>query len=300
MIEKLIIVGCGLIGGSFACALREADLAKHVVGYDVNPHEAQEALRLGVIDEIANDLEAAAVHADFIFVATPVRTIAPILALLAPHISAHCVLTDAGSTKAQLVELARTALGHKFSQYVPGHPIAGRETSGVASSDPQLFAGKNVVLTPLAETVALALARVTVAWAACGAHVQIMSPIDHDATFAAVSHLPHLLAFALVDELAGRGDAARLFGYAASGFRDFTRIAASSPDMWRDITLQNSAALRLELAAYQQKITALQNLLDQPEAVASVGLHAMMTRAQNARKDWQAGQYIEAPVVVGK
>ncbi len=302
MINNLLIIGSGLIGVSFARGLRAnvaaANSVARIVVFDANVSEAALAVQLGFADAVAENLEAAAREADFIFIATPVRTIAPILAKLAPCISDHCVITDAGSTKAQLVEQARAALGAKFCQYVPGHPIAGRETSGVAASDPKLFAGKNIVLTPLHDTAKPALARVSAAWVACGAHVQIMSPNDHDATFAAVSHLPHLLAFALVDELAARKDAARLFGYAASGFRDFTRIAASSPDMWRDIALQNKSALQAELAAYQLKIGALQTILNQPEAAASADIYAMMSRAQSVRKEWQAGQYIEANAVI--
>jgi prephenate dehydrogenase len=302
MISNLLIIGSGLIGASFARGLRasatDAHAVVHVVMFDANVSEAALAVQLGFADAVAESIEIAALHADFIFIATPVRTITPILAKLAAHISEHCVITDAGSTKAQLVQQARAALGPKFCQYVPGHPIAGRETSGVVSSDPKLFAGKNIVLTPLHDTAKSALARVSAAWVACGAYVQIMSPADHDATFAAVSHLPHLLAFALVDELAGRKDAARLFGFAASGFRDFTRIAASSPDMWRDITLQNKSALQAELTAYQLKISALQAILNQPEAAASADIHAMMSRAQSVRKEWQAGQYIEANTVI--
>ena len=292
LFNKLLVIGCGLIGASFARGLRAAGAVAHTQVYDASAADAHAAVQLGYADAVASDLIAAA-HADFIFIATPVATIAPILTVLAPHIAADCVLTDAGSTKAQVITQARLALGNKFAQYVPGHPIAGRETSGVTASDTQLFVGKNVVLTPVSDTATFALKQVSAAWIACGAHVQTMSPHDHDATFAAVSHLPHLLAFALVDELAARADAARLFGYAASGFRDFTRIAASSPAMWRDIALQNKTALQAELAAYQQKITSLQTMLNLPEAAAAETLHAMMARAQAARKDWHAGRYDE-------
>ncbi len=292
MIEKLLIVGCGLIGGSFARALKQADAVKHIVAFDVNAAQAAEAVRLGVADEVSDTLEAAAADADFIFIATPVSYIPPILARLAAVVSPQCVITDAGSTKLQLIAQARTLMGAKFSQYVPGHPIAGRETSGVGAAEAHLFQGKNIVLTPHEATEDALFKRVSSAWLACGAKVVTMSAVEHDKIFAAVSHLPHLLAFALVDEIAGREDAATFFNYAASGFRDFTRIAASSPDMWRDITLQNKAALQAELAAFQAKITQLQTLLNQPEATASAGLHAMMSRAQHARKDWQVGQTI--------
>ena len=293
MIDKLIIVGCGLIGGSFARALRKANAVKHIVGYDVNQSEASEALRLGVIDEISDDLEGAAVGADFIFIATPVSHIPTLLGRLAKVVSTHCAITDAGSTKVELIAQARSSMGGKFKQYVPGHPIAGRETSGASAAEAQLFQGKNIVITPTEMTEESLFIGVSKAWEACGANVRTMTADEHDKIFAAVSHLPHLLAFALVDEIAGRDNAAVFFNYAASGFRDFTRIAASSPDMWRDITLQNKVALQVELTAFQAKITQLQTLLDQPEATASAGLHAMMSRAQHARKDWQMGQNIE-------
>lgn len=293
MINKLLIVGCGLIGGSFARALRGAGAVTHITVYDANGRDAREARLLGVVDAISDTLEAAAADADFIFIATPVSTIPAILARLSKVISANCLVTDAGSTKAQLVEQARLLMGSKFSQFVPGHPIAGRETSGVGASDALLFKGKNIVLTPQPDTAEAALAGVSNVWEACGANVRTMMAAEHDKIFAAVSHLPHLLAFALVDEIAGRDNADVFFNYAASGFRDFTRIAASSPDMWRDITLQNKVALQTELTAFQAKITQLQRLLDQPEATAGAGLHAMMSRAQRARRDWQMGQNVE-------
>jgi prephenate dehydrogenase len=296
MIDKLIIVGCGLIGGSFARALRKANAVKHIVGYDVNQNEMREALRLGVVDEITDDLEAAAADADFIFIATPVSHIAPILKRVASVINWRCAVTDGGSTKVTLIARARLVMGKSFPNYVPGHPIAGRETSGVASSVADLFDGKNVVLTPVVDHAILnfpAVEAVKAAWAACGAKVVVMSAADHDKIFAAVSHLPHLLAFALVDEIAGRDNADIFFRFAASGFRDFTRIASSSPEMWRDIALQNRAALQVELAAFKAQISELQHLLNQPDAIAGPGLHALMSRAQHARKDWQMGQNIE-------
>lgn len=293
MINKLLIVGCGLIGGSFAGALKQARAVTHIVACDVNGDEAEQAVQLGVADAATQNLEAAAADADFIFIATPVATIPAILSRLSAVVAPPCVITDAGSTKADLVNAARAVMGVKFKQYLPGHPIAGRETSGVSAAQPSLFEGKNVVLTPHECTEDALFTRVSSAWSSCGANVVTMTPQEHDKIFAAVSHLPHLLAFALVDEIASRENAEEFFNYAASGFRDFTRIAASSPDMWRDIALQNKTALQAELTAFQLKITQLQNLLEAPEAAASAGLHAMMSRAQHARKDWKVGQAIE-------
>ena len=294
MIRNLLIIGCGLIGGSFAQAMRVAANANGevtiITAYELNVAQASTALELGVVDEISSELGDSAALADFIFIATPVATIPNILARLAAVVSADCVITDAGSTKAQIMEQARALMGDKFKQFVPGHPIAGRETSGVGASDANLFNAKNIVLTPHSDTGDAQLTRVSEAWARCGATVHTMTATQHDEIFAAVSHLPHMLAFALVDEIAARDNAAVFFNYAASGFRDFTRIAGSSPTMWRDIALQNKAALQAELTAFQAKIAMVQTMLSQPEALAGADLHAMMSRAQQARLAWQALQ----------
>ena len=279
------ILGVGLIGGSFARAMRRADASVRVVGIDRDAAALAAALEMGVIDESA--APAAAAQCDVILLAVPVRQIPLVLADIFPFLTRETVITDVGSTKQDVVAAARAVLGDRISQFVPGHPIAGREHSGVAASDADLFEGKNVVLTPLAENAAPSIERVRSLWQDCGAHVVEMSAEAHDAVFAAVSHLPHLLAFALVDELAGRPNAKTFFSFAASGFRDFTRIAGSSPEMWRDIALNNRDALLHELTAYEATIANLKTALASSDGAA---LESLMSRAKYARDRWMAGE----------
>jgi prephenate dehydrogenase len=206
-----------------------------------------------------------------------------LLDAISPYLQPGTVITDAGSTKSDVVAAARAALGDKIAQFVPGHPIAGREQSGPEAALADLYVGKKVVLTPLPENPPLLVEKVASAWRQCGALIQQLTAQEHDAVFAAVSHLPHLLAYALVDDIAARPDADRLFQYAASGFRDFTRIAGSSPEMWRDIALANRRALLAELDAYLVQVTQLRNFLDKNNGVA---LEALFGRAQHARQAW--------------
>ena len=193
------------------------------------------------------------------------------------------VITDAGSTKDDVLRSAKQILGDQVSQFVGGHPIAGAEKSGVTAAMADLFVGKNVVLTPTPETNIQALASVSSFWKTCGAKVSEMSAETHDGIFAAVSHLPHLLAFALVDDIALRPNAAQLFSFAASGFRDFTRIAGSHPEMWRDISLANKRALLNELTAYQTELSTLKKLIENDD---EHGLKALFERASTARNAW--------------
>ena len=285
---KIAIIGVGLIGGSFALALRRTYPKLRVLGIDRDESALADALRTGVIDEAVMPAALAAIaDCDVIFIAVPVRQFPHVLAEIFPHIKPATVITDAGSTKADVITAARAALGNKICQFVPGHPIAGREHAGVGAATAELFEGKKVVLTPIAQNTPDAIERVGLLWRACGARVVEMSAVTHDAVFAAVSHLPHLLAFALVDELAARPNAKTLFSFAASGFRDFTRIASSSPEMWKDIALNNRDALLRELAAYEARVVELRNAL---EASNGAALEAMMARAQLARDRWMAGE----------
>ena len=284
----------GLIGGSVALALKKAQTkpgSMHIIGLGRNPASLASALQLGVIDQGLDidqaDLQASLADADLILIAAPVAQTSGILALIKPHLNPRTVITDAGSTKSDVLACAQTILAEQFNQFVGGHPIAGAEKSGVTAARADLFVGKNVVLTPTANTQAQALARVTEFWQACGAKVSSMPAQAHDEIFASVSHLPHLLAFALVDELAARPNAAELFGFAASGFRDFTRIAGSHPEMWRDISLANKDALLKELAAYQDELTRLKTLLQNQDGA---GLEALFSRASLARNAWSDGK----------
>ena len=283
MLNKIVIFGVGLIGGSFARALKKAGAVRTVVGMDRSAASLARAQQLGIIDVVGDDVAAAIGGADLVLLAAPVAQAQAILSALAPHLQAGTVVTDAGSTKSDVVAAARRALGDKVAQFVPGHPIAGRETNGPEAAIDHLYVGKKFVLTPLAENAADDIERVAAAWRACGAVVHRLTPQEHDKVFAAVSHLPHLLAYALVDDIANKPHADLLFQYAASGFRDFTRIAGSSPEMWRDISLANQSALLTELDAYLAQLTALRAHLAAGDGAA---LERIYANAQHARHQW--------------
>ncbi|HEX5093203.1 MAG TPA: prephenate dehydrogenase/arogenate dehydrogenase family protein [Burkholderiales bacterium] len=285
---KVAVIGVGLIGGSFSLALKAARLAGAVAGAGRGAANLKLALEQGVIDSIAPDAAEAAKDADLVLVAAPVAQFAGIFSAIAPVLKPGALVTDAGSTKRDVVAAARAALGARLAQFVPAHPIAGAERSGAAAASAELFKGRRVVLAPLAENAPDAIEAVEGAWAACGARVTRMSPEEHDAVLAAVSHLPHLLAYALVHEVAGRDDAAQLFGYAAGGFRDFTRIASSHPEMWRDICVANRDALLAELERFQAKLEALRPLVAQGDGAA---LERLFAEARGARNRWLAGEY---------
>jgi prephenate dehydrogenase len=218
-----------------------------------------------------------------VLIAAPVAQTASILQSIKPHLNNQTIITDAGSTKGDVLTCAKEILGAQFSQFMGGHPIAGAEKSGVSAATADLFVGKNVVLTPTPETNIHAVAGAAKLWKSCGANVCEMTAENHDNIFAAVSHLPHLLAFALVDEIASRPNAEQLFSFAASGFRDFTRIAGSHPEMWRDISLANKSALLSELTAYQDELDQLKKLLTNKDGA---GLQALFERASVARNAW--------------
>jgi len=257
MINRLALIGVGLIGGSLARALRDAGHVREVIGYGRGLGNLQRAVELGVADRVETSLSAAVRDADMVVLATPVGSMAEILGAIAPYLANDAVVTDVGSVKGTIAAAARTALGEKLSSFVPGHPIAGTERTGVEASFSSLFVGRRVVLTPLAETSAEAVARVRAMWQAAGADVVSMSVEHHDAVLAATSHLPHLLAYALVDMLARLDDSREIFAYAAGGFRDFTRIASSDPEMWRDISLANRDAIVSMLKKYRAEVDGL-------------------------------------------
>ena len=286
LIGKLVICGVGLIGGSFALGLKRADAVGQIVGIGRRREPLERALALGVIDEIATDWADALRDADLVLLAAPVGQMDAIMAAMAPHLQDGTVVTDAGSTKRDVVAAIRYHLGHRLAQVVPAHPIAGAEKSGVEAAFAELYMGRKVVLTPLSESRPEAVQKVRDAWEACGANVVGMTPQEHDRVFAAVSHLPHLLAFGLVDDLAGRSNAPLLFSHAASGFRDFTRIAGSHPEMWRDICVANRVALLEELDAYLGELARLRMMLVEGDGD---GLEAVFERARRARNAWAEG-----------
>ncbi|MFL9872788.1 prephenate dehydrogenase [Paraburkholderia megapolitana] len=292
--NKLVIFGVGLIGGSLARALRERDGvsgARTVVGVGRSAASTARALELGVIDAAATfddpvALRAALAGADIVLLAAPVAQTQPLLERIAPLLDAATIVTDAGSTKSDVVAAARAALGSRVAQFVPGHPIAGRESSGVDAALADLYVDRNVVLCALPENAPRDVERVAAMWRASGAAVHEMSPEQHDRVLASVSHLPHVLSFALVEQILGSPDAALKFSFAAGGFRDFTRIAASSPEMWRDICVANRAALLDELDDYTAVLARLRAAIEAGDGAA---LEAVFARSREARSGWQAG-----------
>jgi prephenate dehydrogenase len=274
-----------MIGGSLAAAWRRAGVVSHVTGYDNDPAALERAVALGVIDVAAPGLAQAVGAADLVVLAAPVMAIAATLAQVAAHLPQQAIVTDVGSTKQAVIEAARGALGAALPRFVPAHPIAGRERPGVDAADVDLFDRKLVVTTPLPQTDPGALHIVETAWRALGSRVERMSAAEHDRVFAAVSHLPHLLAFALVAQIAAAPDGERTLGYAGAGFRDFTRIAASSADMWRDVALANRAALGDELRTYRAQLDALQQALDRGDADA---IEQVFRLASQTRRRHQA------------
>ncbi|WP_394777870.1 prephenate dehydrogenase [Undibacterium sp.] len=281
--NKVVIFGVGLIGGSFALALKKSGAAAHIVGVDRIHDSLVRAKELGIIDQAASSVADAVQGADLILIAAPVAQTPAILAAIKPYLQPGMVVTDAGSTKSDVVAAAREVLGEQVAQFVPAHPIAGREMNGPDAALPELYQGKKAVITALKENSAEDVAKVATAWRLCGAIIHHLTPAEHDQVFAAVSHLPHLLAYALVDDIARKPHADRLFQYAASGFRDFTRIAGSSPEMWRDISLANRDAMLEELDAYTAKLAVLREHLAASEGPA---IEAIYANAQRARHNW--------------
>lgn len=286
-LNKLVIFGVGLIGGSLALALKRAMPQLHITGVGRSGESLKVAHELGIIDTIASDAKSALANADMVVIAAPVAQTASILQAIAPHLASNTIVTDVGSTKGDVIQAAEQNLSASFSRFVPAHPIAGAEKSGATAARAELFQDKNLVLTPTSETAPEAVQQVRRMWEAAGARVQEMTSAQHDSIFAAVSHLPHLLAFALVDEIAKRPNAKQLFDFAASGFRDFTRIAGSSPEMWRDISLANREALLNELQAYQNELATLLALLQNND---DQGLQTLFERASKARNNWAMAQ----------
>ena len=280
--KKIVIFGIGLIGGSFALALRRANAVQEVIGFGRRVATLEQAKQLGILDCIGADL-AELNDADIVLLATPVGQMAELMARIAPHLGAYTLVTDGGSTKGDVVAAARANLGNKISQFIPAHPIAGAEQTGPEAARSDLYQGKKVVLTPLPENSAESVARVRRAWELCGAVVSELTPEQHDEVFAAVSHLPHLLSFALVHDLAQRENRDLLLSFAASGFRDLTRIAASSPEMWRDISLANRDALMREVKQYADELYVVYQALENND---SAKLEEIFRLSSEIRGNW--------------
>jgi len=279
-IQRLAIIGVGLIGGSLAQALRKADAVVEVVGCGRGRPNLEKAVELGVIDRYTHDIGEAVDGADMVFVAVPLGAMKPTFQAMRGSLSPNAIVTDGGSAKASVVRDITEAFGELPSNFVPGHPIAGTERSGVEAAFPTLYQNRRIILTPLNSTNPDALAKVDAMWRLCGADVTHMEVEHHDEVLAATSHLPHMLAFSLVDTLAQMDENSEIFRYAAGGFRDFTRIASSSPVMWRDICLANREALGGMLEHFAAELTRLSDMLREGDGER---LLEIFERAKSAR-----------------
>jgi prephenate dehydrogenase len=281
MFEQLGLIGCGLMGGSFALALKKAGLVKRVVGYSKSPSTTERARALGVIDVEAPSALLAVSGADIVLIAVPVSATEASFKAIKHLVTPDMLIMDVGSTKRDVIDAGRRALRENIGCFVPAHPIAGKEHSGVEHADANLFAGRQVILTPIERTAAPQLQKAVEIWTALGCRVVQMSPEQHDASFAAVSHLPHLIAFALMNAIAGQSAGQEYLALAGPGFRDFTRIAASDPKIWRDILIANREELLQQSKIFQRNLQALEVMISSGNAEALEGLieQASLTRA---------------------
>ena len=286
MFEQLGLIGCGLMGGSFALALKKAGLVKRVVGYSKSPSTTDRARQLGVIDVEAPSALLAVAGADIVLVAVPVAATEATLKAIKHLVTPQMLIMDVGSTKADVVQAARRALRDQVGSFVPAHPITGREVAGVEHADAELYYGRQVILTPTERTLTAQLLQAQEVWQAIGCRVSSMSPESHDSAFAAVSHLPHLLAFALMNTLTGQPEGDGYLSLAGPGFRDFTRIAAGEPKMWRDIMLANRDELLAQSKLFQQALAQLEQAISSGNAQA---LEDMLTLASETRAHWRMG-----------
>ena len=283
MINRLAIIGIGLIGGSLSLALKQAGQVKHVVGYARNEATRERALSLGIIDTAAASIEAAVAEADVILLAVPMGAMASVLAEMAPHLTDNMIITDAGSTKAGVVKAASDILGNSISQFVQGHPIAGTEKSGPSAAFATLYQDHKVILTPMKQTNVSAVETIKTMWQQTGAEVSEMTVEHHDLILAATSHIPHLLSFNLVGLLAQNEDVDEVLRYAAGGFRDFSRIASSNPVMWRDIFLSNHDAILTLLQQYQQQLTEIEQAIQEQDGDYLMTLFQSAKTARDTR-----------------
>ena len=283
MFEQLGLIGCGLMGGSFALALKRAGLVKRVVGYSKSPTTTERARQLGVIDVEAPSALLAVSGADIVLIAVPVAATEATLKAIKHMVTPHMLVMDVGSTKGDVLDAARRALRDQMGSFVPAHPIAGKELAGVEYADADLYKGCQVILTPTERTLTTQLKRAQEVWSALGCRVVQMSPESHDAAFAAVSHLPHLLAFALMNSITDQDQAAHFLSLAGPGFRDFTRIAASDPKVWRDILLANRKELLTQSQLFQAQLKRFEDLMAQDD---SQGVEQLVSQASTTRSGW--------------
>jgi prephenate dehydrogenase len=292
MFQQLGVIGCGLMGGSFALALKRAGLVKRVVGYSKSPSTTERAKRMGVIDVAAESALLAVSGSDIVLIAVPVAATETTFKAIRHLVEPGVLVMDVGSTKRDVVDAARRVLRERIGSFVPAHPIAGKEVSGIQHADAALYNGRQVILTPLAQTAPELVQKATDVWSSIGAQVLKMTPENHDAAFAAVSHLPHLLAFAYFSSVVNQPAGRDFLSLAGPGFRDFTRIAASSPETWRDILVANREEVLKQSQRFRQALDALEHVMREGNADALEGL---IRGPSEGRASWQMG----APRVPG-
>ena len=284
MFEQLGLIGCGLMGGSFALALKKAGLVKRVVGYSKSPSTTERARQMGVIDVEAPSALLAVSGPDLVLLAVPVSATEATFKAIRHLVHKNTLVMDVGSTKREVVDAARRVLRDQVGVFVPAHPIAGKELAGVEHADADLYTGRQVILTPIERTYTTQLTKAEQVWTALGCHVLQMSPEEHDAAYAAVSHLPHLLAFALMNAIGDQESGKAFLELAGPGFRDFTRIAASDPSVWRDILVSNREELLAQSRHFQRALHALESAIDSSDPDA---LEVLIDQASNARAHWR-------------
>jgi prephenate dehydrogenase len=283
MFEQLGLIGCGLMGGSFALALKKAGLVKRVVGYSKSPSTTERARQMGVIDIEAPSALLAVSGADIVLVAVPVSATEATFKAIKHLVTPQMLIMDVGSTKRDVIDAGRRGLREHIGSFVPAHPIAGKELSGVEHADADLYAGRQIILTPIERTLTVQLQKAVDVWTALGCRVLQMSPEQHDAAFASVSHLPHLIAFALMNSISGQAQGQDYLSLAGPGFRDFTRIAASDPKVWRDIMISNREELLEQSKIFQRTLQAMELMISSGNGDALEGL---IEQASLARSNW--------------
>ena len=286
MFEQLGLIGCGLMGGSFALALKKAGLVKRVVGYSKSPSTTERARQMGVIDVEAPSALLAVSGADIVLLAVPVAATEATLKAIRHLVTDQMLIMDVGSTKRDVIDAARRVLRDHIGSFVPCHPVAGKEVSGVEHADPELYHGKQVILTPIDRTNPVQLQKATQLWDAMGSHVMTMTPDSHDSAFAAVSHLPHLIAFALINSITSQEQGKDFLSLAGPGFRDFTRIAASDPKMWRDILLANRNELMVQAKIFKNALQAMEAMIEKGDGDE---LEHVIDQASQTRAHWRLG-----------
>jgi prephenate dehydrogenase len=286
--QRLALIGCGLMGGSFALALRGAGLVEHITGFSASEKTRQRALELKVIDQACNRVAEAVQGADLVMLAVPVGAMQSSFAVMREALAPNALLMDVGSTKCDVIAAAQATLGDRLNCFVPAHPIAGKEVAGIEHAEASLYQARRTILTPLAQNSLRQIKTASEVWTAIGSHVSQMSPEAHDATFAAVSHLPHLLAFAAVNALTAQPQGSAFLEMAGPGFRDFSRIAASDASVWRDILSANHAEVLTQMAHFRSALDQFENALKHGDTAA---LQQLIQQASDVRSTWtlQAG-----------